>query len=108
MLKGSKHTKETREKIGAATSKALTGRKLTQEHKDKIGKKSIGRIWCKDRRSNYEEAIYQKRMSKIGGEENVKDVIRFYREGMTIYRLAKNYNTTPYTINRILSDHNII
>lgn len=105
MHKGTRHTSETRRKMSVAVSKALTGRTLSEEHKQKIGARAKGRIWTEEMLLNQQKGYYRVRMSKIGGAENVSTVIDDYRAGKTIYRIAKDFGTTIYTITRILKDN---
>ncbi len=101
---GTKHTEETKRLISQSVSKALSGRKLSEETKRKIGLKSRGRKWTEERRANIVAGKRRTRLAYIGGEEGIPNVVRQYNEGMTIYSIAKKYNTTIYNITTILKE----
>lgn len=104
MVKGSKHTEEAKRLISIARSKALTGRKHSEETKRKIGLKSKGRKWTPERRANVMAGKRRTRLAYIGGEEGIPNIVRLYNEGMTIYSIAKKYNTSIYNITTILKE----
>lgn len=96
-----KHSKEHRENI----SKSLTGRKLSETHKKAIGSKAEGRLWSEERRENIMNAHLAHRLEAIGGEENIPDIIKMYREGATSYKIGKKYECASAIIERIIKDN---
>ena len=90
--------------MSQSISKAKKGHKHSEETKRKIGLKSIGRKWSEERRANIVKGKRKRRLSYIGGEEGIPNIVNQYKSGKTIYAIARDHNTSIYNIKSILQE----